>query len=79
MEKYIEMKLVDFVNYFNFTKEDIEIEVDFAYEAEYQAQEDECAYNIFYSFYDEIKNYYNTLDVYNKINELVKEYLTKTK
>ena len=79
MEKYIEMKLVDFVKHFGFTKEDIEIEVDFAYEAELRTTENDSDYYAYYSLYDEIKNYYKDNNVNNKINELVKEYLTKTK
>lgn len=79
MKKYIESKVADFVNYFKFTKEDIENEVDFAYEAELAADSNECAYHYYYSLFDEVRNTYHVNNVNAQINELVTEYLTNQK
>ena len=77
MDKYIKLKVVDFVNHFGFTKEDIENEVDFAYEAESKADETDADYYAYYSLCDEVKNYYHVNNINAIINELVTDYLTK--
>ena len=72
---YVEKKVADFVNYFDFTIEDVENEINFAYEAEVQADVDESAYNYYYSLVDEVRNTYHVNDVKAQINELVAAYL----
>lgn len=69
-------KVNEFIKHFNFTVDDIENEVDFAYEACCESNNDDSSYHCYYTLFDEVQHTYNVNNVDAQINELVVEFLT---